>query len=233
MKPHTRMLLALLPDQDYTDLRTRLECLQYDLLEPGPNVLETIAEELPDLVLIDVAYPAPSMPGFLSDLREWSQVPVIVLWGEGQQPDAIKALEAGADDAVEKSRSLDMLCVRLKVALRHANMYPDGFSYHYGPIEIDLMHHQLRIDGREVLLTPIEFALLKVLVQHAGHAVSYRDLLVSVWGNAYADELHLLRVHISNLRNKIETDPHHPERIITVSGVGYEFNLSHHRDTPS
>lgn len=227
MKPHIRMLLALLPDQDHTDLRTRLECLHYDLLEPGPNVLETIAEELPDLVLIDVAHP-PSMPDFLADLREWSQVPVIVLWGDGQQADAIAALEAGADDAVEKARSLDMLCVRLKVALRHANVYPDGFSYQYGSLEIDLMHHQLRIDGIEVLLTPIEFALLKVLIQNAGHAVSYYDLLVSVWGEAYADELHLLRVHISNLRNKIETDPHHPERIITVSGVGYEFNTSQH-----
>jgi two-component system KDP operon response regulator KdpE len=168
---------------------------------------------LPDIDGVDVA----------KRLREWTEVPIIVLSARGQERDKVDALDAGADDYLTKPFGLNELTARIRVALRHFRPNePDVVFEAYG-VRIDLASHQVFRDSKEVHLTPNEFKLLAVLVRHAGKVVTHRYLLEEVWGPAFVLETHYLRVYMGQLRHKLEANPAQPKFLTNEPGVGYRL----------
>jgi two-component system KDP operon response regulator KdpE len=201
----------------------------------GFRVVEaaTIAEgtraataEPPALVLLDLGLPDGDGIDLVKRLREWSQVPVIVLSARGREDDKIAALDAGADDYLTKPFGTGELLARIRVALRHARS-SDGSSGDpvlvAGPIRIDQARHEVTVDGSPVHLTPIEFRLLQVMAASAGKVLTHRHLLREVWGPSAVEHTHYLRVHMAALRRKIEADPARPHWLATEPGVGYRL----------
>src|SRR5690606_20039686 len=157
---------------------------------------------------------------------EWSQVPIIVLSARGQEQDKIKALDAGADDYMTKPFSVPELQARIRVTLRHAHQRSGPelpAVYSTKNLTVDLAKHQVLKSGAESPLTPTEYRLLAELVRHAGMVLTHRQLLEAVWGPAYAEEMHYLRVYMGQLRHKLEDDPTRPKLIRTESGIGYRL----------
>jgi two-component system, OmpR family, KDP operon response regulator KdpE len=157
----------------------------------------------------------------LKQLREWSQVPVIVLSVRDRDHDKIAALDAGADDYVTKPFSSGELLARLRATLRHAQPQGADAIFRTGNIEMDLSARVVRKRGEEVKLTPTEYALLRVLVTHVGKVMTHRQLLTEVWGPQAVEQTHYLRVQVAHLREKLEEDPVQPRFIITEPAVGY------------
>jgi two-component system KDP operon response regulator KdpE len=159
----------------------------------------------------------------LKRLREWSKIPVLVLTVRDREADKITALDAGADDYVTKPFATGELLARLRAALRHSR--PEGADalFRSGDLEVDLSARLVKKGGKEVKLTPIEYALLRLLVVHAGKVLTHRQLLTDVWGANASEHTHYLRVHIAHLREKIEKDPGLPMLIVTESGIGYRL----------
>jgi two-component system KDP operon response regulator KdpE len=157
-------------------------------------------------------------------LREWSQVPVIILSVREQEADKIAALDAGADDYLTKPFGVGELLARIRTILRRQTSESSEPVFKLGGLTVDLPNHLVTVDGQEIQLTPTEYDLLRALVIHAGKVLTNRQLLRQVWSEGY-DDLHILRVNISNLRHKIEPDPSRPTYIHTESGVGYRLKL--------
>jgi two-component system KDP operon response regulator KdpE len=153
-------------------------------------------------------------------------VPIIVLSARGMEQDKIAALDAGADDYLTKPFGMGELLARIRVALRHLGPPSGDAVYTAGDLTVDLARRLVTIGGRDLSLTPIEYDVLKVLVSHAGKVLTHKQLLKEVWGPAYEQEVHLLRVNISNLRRKIEPDPARPQYIVTEPGVGYRMRAA-------
>ncbi len=168
---------------------------------------------LPDIDGIDV----------IRNLRDWTQIPIIVLSVREHEDDKIKALDAGADDYVTKPFSMGELLARLRVALRRAAKSDDKPILTFGELSVDLARRNVAMRGEEVKLTPTEYEVLKYLVQQAGRVVTHRQLLRAIWGSNYQEESQYLRVYIGQLRRKIESDPSQPSYIITEPGVGYRL----------
>jgi two-component system KDP operon response regulator KdpE len=156
-------------------------------------------------------------------LREWTQIPIIILSVREQETDKIAALDAGADDYLTKPFGAGELLARLRVALRHASQSSDQPVFTFGKLTVDLTRRLVTVSDEEVQLTPTEYELLKLMVTHAGKVLTHQQILRQVWGVGYANELHLLRVNISNLRRKIEPDLARPSYIVTEPGVGYRL----------
>lgn len=156
-------------------------------------------------------------------LREWTQVPIIVLSVRGQESDKIQALDCGADDYLTKPFGIGELLARLRAALRRVARAPDDPVVAVGDLVIDLARRRVTVGGREVRLTGTEYALLRTLALHAGKVLTHAQLLRAVWGPGYERESHLLRVNMSNLRRKVEPDPLKPRYLITEPGVGYRL----------
>src|SRR5205085_6924740 len=155
-------------------------------------------------------------------VREWSAVPIIVLSARGQEPDKIKALDAGADDYLSKPFGVGELLARMRVALRHrAQVDRDSpeSTLAVGDLHVDLGLRRVLVQGAEVHLTPIEYRLLATLVRYAGKVVMQRQLLNEVWGPNAADQSHYLRVYMAHLRHKLEKDPARPRYLLTEPGV--------------
>ena len=158
-------------------------------------------------------------------MRQWTQIPIIILSVRGSENDKIAALDAGADDYLTKPFGAGELLARIRVAWRHQS-HPIGESvFVNGELMVDLANRIIKVSGQEVQLTPTEYDILRVLVNHAGRVLTHRQLLQEVWGEQYGDELHMLHVNISNLRRKIEPDPARPHYIITEPGVGYRLRI--------
>ncbi len=183
-----------------------------------------LAARPPDAIVLDLVLPDGSGIEVCEEVRRWSQLPILVLSAVGDEAEKVRALDAGADDYVTKPFGTDELLARLRAVLRRASettVSPriellDG-------IVIDLQDRSVSADGRDVHLTPIEFDLLRVLAQHRGRLVTHRQLLREVWGPAYGEETHYLRVHVAHIRAKIEADPSRPRSLITEPGVGYRL----------
>lgn len=179
----------------------------------------------PELVLLDLGLPDGDGLDLTRRLREFSQVPVIVLSARGREDDKVAALDAGADDYLTKPFGVNELLARMRVALRHAQAAGGAPEQviELPSLTIDLARREVR-RGEEVLhLTPIEYKLLVLLARHAGKVLTHRQILKEVWGPAYANQAHYVRVHMAELRKKVEPEPSRPRLLLTEPGVGYRL----------
>lgn len=193
--------------------------------ERGQAAIEAVVLHRPDLVILDLGLPDMDGVDVVHAVREWSQTPILILSVRDQESQKIAALDAGADDYLTKPFGVGELLARLRVALRRTSGDPQAPLVTSGELEVDLTRRLVRVAGIEVQLTPTEYDLLRTLIQHAGRVLTHRQLLEAVWGKGYTDEMHLLRVNISNLRRKLEPEPSRPRYIITEPGVGYRLRL--------
>ena len=206
-------------------LRISLEANGYtvDEAERGQDAILKAARSRPDLIILDLGLPDMDGLDVIRRLREWSQVPVIVLSVRDADRDKVALLDAGADDYLTKPFSVDELLARLRTAMRHAHQEAEPSVFRCGAVEVDLARRIVTRHGEVVKLTPTEYALLRLLVQHAGKVLTHRQILQEVWGKEYVDETHYLRVYFAQLRQKLEDDPTRPKIIQTEPGVGYRL----------
>ncbi len=201
-----------------------------ELARNGEEALERAAETLPDLVILDLRMPVLDGIDTLKRLREWSSMPVIVLSARNEEKLKVEALDLGADDYLTKPFSVAELLARVRASLRrstHSSVSMTDVPVLTGDdIEINLNAQQVKRDGKEIVLTRTEYALLHCLAASAGKVVSHRQLLQDVWGAEYGEETEYLRTFIKQLRRKIENDPSRPRIIITQPGMGYRLVLS-------
>jgi two-component system, OmpR family, KDP operon response regulator KdpE len=191
----------------------------------GAEAIQAVITDRPDIVILDLGLPDLSGIEVTARLREWATIPILVLSVRESETDKIAALDAGADDYITKPFSVGELLARLRVALRHAAPQSPEAVFTSDDLTVDLAKRIVTVAGHEISLTPTEYDLLRVLMQHAGQVMTHRQLLREVWGPGYADEAHLLRVNISNLRRKLEPEPARQQYIITEPGVGYRLRL--------
>jgi len=193
--------------------------------EDGPQALELVERERPDLVLLDVGLP--EMNGFevLKAIRLFSDVPVIMLTVRDDELSKVQGLELGADDYVTKPFSHLELLARVRAVLRRTQTLPLSHEQPFvsGDIQVDFARREVTVRGQPVALTGTEYRLLYHLVRNAGQVLTHETLLARVWGREYTDEISYLKSYINRLRHKLERDPRHPEYILTEYGVGYWF----------
>ncbi len=206
-------------------LTVSLEANGYRVLSAasGQEGLVLAAQHQPALVVLDIGLPDLSGQEVLRRLREWSQVPVIVLSVRDDEKGKVAALDAGADDYVTKPFNTDELLARLRVALRHSTNKEEASAVQVKNLVIDLATRRVTVGGKEVKLSKTEYDLLRLLARHAGKVLTHRQILREVWGPGHEDDTHYLRVYIAHLREKIENKPESPELILTELGVGYRF----------
>jgi two-component system KDP operon response regulator KdpE len=206
-------------------LRVSLTAHGYDVDEcqNGQEGINRTAEFKPDLILLDLGLPDIDGNAVIKAIREWSKVPIIILTARDQEYEKIAALDAGADDYVTKPFSMGELLARLRVALRHAVNTEVSPVFICGDLKIDLVARQVTRSDQEIKLTPTEYEILKVLAQNMGKVLTHKQLLKAVWGTAYNEDTHYIRVYIGQLRRKVEENPAQPKYIITESGVGYRL----------
>jgi two-component system, OmpR family, KDP operon response regulator KdpE len=210
-------------------LKSALTAHGYDVLEAatGEAAVQMVVKARPDLVILDLGLPDLDGVEVIRRLREWTRLlPVIVLSVREHERDKVAALDAGADDYLTKPFSTGELLARLRASLRRAVQISEEPVFTLGNLTVDLAHRLVICDEESVQLTPTEYDLLRVLVTHAGKVITHRHLLTAVWGQGYENAVHLLRVNISNLRHKLESDPTRPCYIVTEPGVGYRLRDS-------
>ncbi len=189
----------------------------------GQEALSAAVAHHPDLIILDLGLPDMEGIEVTRRLREWTRIPIIILSVREHETDKVDALDAGADDYLTKPFGVGELLARMRAAMRHAVQPATEPVFTTGELTLDLERRLVTMAGREVQLTPTEYNLLRVLVVHAGKVLTHHQLLREVWGVAFDEETHMLRVNISNLRRKIESDPTRPRYIITEPGVGYRL----------
>jgi two-component system KDP operon response regulator KdpE len=208
-------------------MRVRLTGLGYEILEArsGEQALEVFREFLPDLVLLDLNMPGIGGQAACRQIRESSEVPIIILTVSNTEDEKVAALDAGADDYVTKPFGMNELLARIRAALRRSPTGPGSGPQQLkaGELEIDFETRKIRAGKRNVRLTPKEFDLLRYLVTQRGKPVPHRELLQAVWGPDYGDQTEYLRVFITHLRRKLEPNPSKPRYILTEPWVGYRF----------
>ena len=182
----------------------------------------------PDLIILDLGLPDMDGVDVIKTIREWSAMPIIILSARSTEQHKIDALDAGADDYLTKPFGLGELLARIRVALRHSVSSPEQDQsgvFTTGALKVDLLKRQVFVGDREVHLTPIQYRLLSVLIKNAGKVLTHQYLLKEVWGPSYRDNSHYLRIYMSQLRQKLETDPAQPQYLLTESGVGYRLKV--------
>jgi len=210
-----RVMRASLASQGYVITEAR----------SGEEALEQLRGKQPDLVILDVNMPGIGGLEACREIRERSDVPIIMLTVRSGERDKVLALDAGADDYVVKPFGIEELLARIRAALRRASA-PDPLAPVNSPdLQIDFERRKVVVRGQAVRLTPKEFGLLRQLVANAGKPLSHRGLLQAVWGPDYGEETEYLRVFINQLRKKIEPDPKNPRYICTEPWIGYRFEL--------
>jgi len=211
-------------------LRVTLQGHGYRLIEAftGEEGLTEVATRNPDVVLLDLGLPDIDGLEVTKRLREWTQVPVIVISAREQEEDKIRALDAGADDYLTKPFGAGELLARIRVALRRAALQHSGSEvsvFVLDNLKVDLSKRQVFLSDAEIHLTPIEYRLLTVLIKYAGKVITHNQLMREVWGLAYVDQSHYLRIYMAQLRHKLEADPARPKFFINEPGVGYRLKL--------
>jgi two-component system KDP operon response regulator KdpE len=197
-----------------------------DVAPDGETAVILAGECHPDLIILDLGLPRMSGLDVIAAVRAWSSVPILVLSARAGDPDKIAALDAGADDYVTKPFSIGELMARVRAGIRRGAP-PEGEDpvVRTPDFTIDLAAGVATAGGAPVHLTPIEWRIVQHLVRHPGRLISQRQLLQEVWGPAYVDETHYLRVHLTHVRRKLEPDPSRPRYFITEPGMGYRFEL--------
>lgn len=225
----TRPLRVLVVDDEPTVHRFLAPALvanDYDVLraDTGAEALKGIAAGAPDVVVLDLGLPDMDGKDVITRVREWSDVPIIVLSAREREAEKIAALDRGADDFVNKPFGVGELMARLRAAVRH-RMQRAGEApvVRIGTLEVDVPRRQVARAGRNVQLTPKEFDVLTLLARHAGKVVTHKHLLSAVWGPAHEHDTQYLRVYVGQLRQKIEEDPSEPAVILTEPGIGYRL----------
>ena len=204
-----------------TNLRAR--GFEVDLAPTGEDALRLAADNRPDVVILDLGLPGIDGIEVVAGLRGWTAVPIIVLSVRDAEADKVAALDAGADDYVTKPFGMNELLARMRAALRRNAPVEEDPVVVTDAFTVDLVHKVVTRDGASVKLTPTEWHLVEVLVRNAGRLVSQRQLLQEVWGPHYGTESAYLRVHMAQVRKKLEPDPARPRYFITERGMGYRF----------
>jgi two-component system KDP operon response regulator KdpE len=208
-------------------LRVGLEQNNYQvfLAASGEEGLDLAASRSPDLVILDLAMPGKSGFDVCRELREWTKVPIIVLSVRDREEDKIKALDLGADDYLTKPFGIGELLARARAVMRRQvpDEDQDQSTFTCANLKVDFAHRRVFLSNEEIHLTPKEYDLLRYMTTNADRVLTHRQLLSKVWGPEYENDSHTLRVHIANLRNKIEEHPERPYFIHTETRVGYRF----------
>lgn len=196
--------------------------------------VEMVKTQSPDIVLLDLLLP--DMNGFqaLAEIREFSNIPLIVVTVKGEEIDRVRGLELGADDYIVKPFSYMELLARARAVLRRSNAVGTAVptTFEHGGLAINFKSQEVRVNGEEVNLTPIEYKLLCELANNAGRTVSQRALLEKVWGEEYLNAPNVLKVHMHRLRRKLKDNPKSPRAIVTMPGKGYKLQMSEQASAP-
>jgi two-component system KDP operon response regulator KdpE len=187
--------------------------------------LRMVLGKKPDIVLLDLGLPDRDGGDALRELRTWSSVPVIILSVRNAEEEIVKLLDAGADDYVVKPFNTGELVARIRVAIRHHAPQEAQAVFVSGRLAVDLLDRTVKVAGQAVKLTPTEYGLLRMFVQHAGRILTHGQILREIWGPNADEETNYLRVYITGLRKKIERNPQMPELIITEPAVGYRLRI--------
>lgn len=206
-------------------LRISLLAHGYDVTEAarGEDALHKLTEDGADLVVLDLGLPTLDGQTVIRRIREWSNVPILVLSVRSDETDKVEALDHGANDYVTKPFGIAELVARLRVLLRNRVGQADPLSYDGAGLRVDFAARKVAVDGEEVHLTRKEYELLRLLTRETGKVLTHETLLRATWGDAYVGETHYLRVHIGRLRQKLGDDPASPRFIFTEPGVGYRL----------
>jgi two-component system, OmpR family, KDP operon response regulator KdpE len=205
-------------------LKPALVANDYEVMTAGTvaEATKRIAAEVPDVVVLDLGLPDGDGKDVIRRVREWSDVPIVVLSARDREAEKIAALDLGADDYVNKPFGVGELMARMRAALRHRmQRRAETPVLRVGDIEIDHVRHRVTRRGDEVKLTPKEFELLAFLARHAGMVVTHKQILTAVWGPAHTTDMQYLRVYVGHLRQKIEANPDDPQVVLTEPGIGY------------
>jgi two-component system KDP operon response regulator KdpE len=192
----------------------------------GQAAVAAVRTQRPDLVILDLGLPDLNGIEVTRLLREWTQIPIIIVSVNEEEAGKIAALDAGADDYLTKPFGLGELLARMRVAIRRAGTAQTEPVFAVGELAVDLGRRAVTVSGRRIDLTPTEYDLLRALVIHAGKVLTHSQLLHEVWHTEQEQNLHILRVNVSNLRHKIEQDAARPAYILTEAGVGYRLRTS-------
>lgn len=205
-------------------LKPALEANSYEMssTDTVADAIKRIAAETPDIVLLDLGLADGDGKDVIRRVREWSEVPIIVLSAREREAEKIDSLDLGADDYVNKPFNVGELMARMRAALRHRlQRKAETPLLRVGDLEVDSVRHRVTRGGAELKLTPKEFELLSFLARHAGRVVTHRQILAAVWGPAHTEDTQYLRVYIGQLRQKIEDKPDDPRVVLTEPGIGY------------
>jgi two-component system KDP operon response regulator KdpE len=221
----TRILVVDDEPQILRALRSTLHGAGYevDTATTAESALTMAATQPPDAVILDLVLPDGSGVDVCRELRQWTQVPVLVLSALGDEREKVAALDAGADDYVTKPFGVDELLARLRAVLRRGKAAGDSPVIEVGELRLDLDQNALYRNGELVQLTPHEFRLMRLFAQNTGKLLTHKAILKDVWGPAYQSESHYIHVYVSQLRRKVEQDATRPRYLLTEPGAGYRF----------
>jgi two-component system KDP operon response regulator KdpE len=224
----------LVVDDDPAILRllsTNLKARGYEVVTAidGEEALETVQKDFIDLIILDIMMPKLDGVQVCRRVREWSDIPIIILSARGDEHDKVNCLELGADDYLTKPFGIAELMARINTAFRHrgdAKVTPAQSSFTTDGLEINFAKRRVTVKGKEITLTPTEFSLLQQLAVNSDKVLTHSMLLHNVWGSEYSSEKEYLRVFVGRLRRKLEPNPKKPRYIHTIPGVGYHLATS-------
>lgn len=227
-KKKNTILVVDSDSQTYKILNIVLDSNNYEVVEcaSGRQAISLCVSIKPDIVLLELGMQDMESAEIIKAMREWSQIPVIILSAEKSNEDVIRGLEMGADDYVIKPFNADVLRARINASLRKSAIQETGESeISNGPLRINLVRHEVFMGEKLISLTPKEYNLLRYFIIHSGKMLGHRQILHEVWGAAHSDDTQYLRVFVGQIREKIEIDPSNPRIITTELGIGYRMEI--------
>ena len=232
MNPHKKILIIEDDPGISNFLKTTVSAAGYDAVvsADGETALQMISSHCPDCILLDLGLPDLDGGEIIRSVRSWTQTPILVISARSMEEDKASALDAGADDYITKPFGTVELLARIRTALRHTRtaLEDDSIalkgSYEVGDLLIDYRKCRVYLAGKDVGLTPNEFRIVALLGKHAGQVITYRAMLKELWGPYASRDNKILRVHMANIRRKIEPNPDEPRYIFTEVGIGYRMS---------